>query len=398
MLSLIETVFRRHLFALPDAFSRYTAGMVVLKTSKLFSGMVASELDILEHTAQVKAYKAGRNIFQEGDPGDGLYLILEGKVQITCLLGQDQRTVLSQLGAGDFFGEMAVLDNQPRSATATAETDTKVYFILRDDLLKVLEHSPSLAANLVREFSLRMRDFNHQYTREVLQAERLTLVGRFARSIVHDLKNPLNIIGISAEMAAMDNATREDRCAARDRIRKQIDRLSDMINELLEFTRGSSATVVLAKSSYADFIRELMEGIRPEAAAKSVAVELENEPPDVALLINPKRLAHVFYNIVHNACDAMTEGGTIKLRFSQTDKQVTTEIEDTGRGVAPEIEPRLFEAFATYGKAQGTGLGLSICKKIVEDHSGKITSRSEPGHGAIFSFTLPLHREDASSV
>jgi signal transduction histidine kinase len=94
----------------------------------------------------------------------------------------------------------------------------------------------------------------------------------------------------------------------------------------------------------------------------------------------------------------MPDGGTIKLRFSQTDKHVTTEIEDTGKGVAPEIEPRLFEAFASYGKAQGTGLGLSICKKIVEDHSGKITSRSEPGHGAIFSFTLPVHREDAASV
>src|SRR2546425_2649966 len=370
--------------------------MVVLKTSKLFSGMVASELEVLEHTVQVKSYKAGRNIFQEGDPGDGLYLILEGKVQITCLLGQDQRTVLSQLDAGDFFGEMAVLDNQPRSATATAETDAKVYFILRDDLLKVLERSPSLAASLVKEFSQRMRDFNHQYTREVLQAERLTLVGRFARSIVHDLKNPLNIIGISAEMAAMDNATRDDRRAAKDRIRKQIDRLSDMINELLEFTRGSSATVVLAKSSYADFIRQLIEEIRAEAAAKLVAVELENEPPDIALLINPKRLAHVFYNIVHNACDAMPEGGTIKLRFEQTDKEVVTEIEDTGRGIAPEIAPRLFEAFATYGKAQGTGLGLSICKKIVEDHLGNISSRSEPGRGAIFSFSLPLHKAAAS--
>ena len=372
--------------------------MVVLKTSKLFSGMVASELEVLEHTVQVKSFKAGRNIFQEGDPGDGLYLILEGKVQITCLLGQDQRTVLSQLDAGDFFGEMAVLDNQPRSATATAETDTKVYFILRDDLLKVLERSPSLAANLVREFSLRMRDFNHQYTREVLQAERLTLVGRFARSIVHDLKNPLNIIGISAEMAAMDNATRNDRRTARDRIRKQIDRLSDMINELLEFTRGSSSTVVLAKSSYADFVHQLLEEIRPESAAKSVAVELENEPPAVGLLMNPKRLAHVFYNIVHNACDAMPDGGTIKLRFEQTDRHVITEIEDTGRGVAPEIEPRLFEAFATYGKAQGTGLGLSICKKIIEDHSGKISSRTEPARGAIFSFSLPLHKEDALSV
>ena len=370
--------------------------MVVLKTSKLFGGMLGAELDALENTAQIKAYKAGRNIFQEGDPGDGIYLILEGKVQITCLLGQDQRTVLSRLEAGDFFGEMAVLDNQPRSATATAETDATVYFILRDDLLKVLERSPSLAANLVKEFSQRMREFNHQYTREVLQAERLALVGRFARSIVHDLKNPLNIIGISAEMAAMDNATLEVRRAAKDRIRKQIDRLSDMINELLEFTRGSTSAMVLAKSDYAIFVRQLIEEIRPEASAKSVVITLENEPPAVDLLINPKRLAHVFYNIVHNACDAMPDGGTIKFRFAKTDKELVTEIEDTGRGIAPEIAPRLFEAFATYGKAQGTGLGLSICKKIVEDHSGRISSRSEPGRGAIFWFSLPTPKEDAS--
>src|SRR6185295_10903883 len=151
-------------------FSLHCRHMVVLKTSKLFGGMLAAELEALEHTAQLKAYKAGRNIFQEGEPGDGLYLILEGRVQITCLLGQDQRIVLSRLKDGDFFGEMAVLDNQPRSATATAETDATVYFILRDDLLKVLERSPSLAANLVKEFSQRMREFNHQYTREVLQA------------------------------------------------------------------------------------------------------------------------------------------------------------------------------------------------------------------------------------
>src|SRR5256886_16043826 len=223
--------------------------MVVLKTSKLFGGMVAAELEALEHTAQVRVYKAGRNVFQEGDPGDGLYLILEGKVQITCLLGQDQRIVLSRLDDGDFFGEMAVLDNQPRSATATAETDTKVYFILRDDLLKVLERSPSLAASLVKEFSQRMRDFNHQYTREVLQAERLTLVGRFARSIVHDLKNPLNIISITAEIADSQTAP-ELRQEAMLRIRKQVDRISELINEILDFTQSSHSTFVLAPADY----------------------------------------------------------------------------------------------------------------------------------------------------
>ena len=116
-------------------FSVNCRPMVVLKNNKLFSGMLAAELQALEQTAQLNTYKAGRNVFQEGDPGDGLYIIVEGKVQITCLVGQDQRRVLSRLGAGDFFGEMAVLDNQPRSATATAETDTQVYFILRDPLL-----------------------------------------------------------------------------------------------------------------------------------------------------------------------------------------------------------------------------------------------------------------------
>ena len=90
----------------------------------------------------------------------------------------------------------------------------------------------------------------------------------------------------------------------------------------------------------------------------------------------------------------MTEGGKVKIRFKQNEKEVVTEIEDTGKGIAPEIAPRLFEAFATYGKSQGTGLGLSICKKIVEDHYGKISARSEPGRGAIFSFSLPIRREE----
>src|SRR5438552_12547849 len=372
--------------------------MVFLKASKLFSGMDAEELPALERAARLQTYQAGRNIFQEGDPGDGLYVIVEGKVQITFLVGQDQRRVLSRLGPGDFFGEMAVLDNHPRSATATAETDTQVYFIRRDDLQHVLASSPALAVSLVKEFSLRMREFNQQYTQEVLQAERLTLVGRFARSIVHDFKNPLNIIGISAEMAAMENSTPEMRQAGKNRIRKQIDRLSNMINELLEFTRGSASTVVLARTDYADFVKQLVEDIRPEIAAKSVTLELENEPPVVALLLDPTRLPHVFYNIINNACDAMPDGGKVILRFQQNEKEVVTEIEDTGKGIAPEIAPRLFEAFATYGKVQGTGLGLSICKQIVEDHYGKIGARSEPGRGAIFSFSLPIRRHEGPKV
>ena len=367
--------------------------MSALEKSKLFSGLLTQELHALAQTAEMRAFKAGQNIFQEGDPGDGMFVIVEGLVQVSALISEGQRRiVLTQVKPGDFFGEMAVLDDEPRSATATAEIDTKTFFIRRGDLLKVLEQSPKLAVGLMREFSRRMRDSNRHYIQEVLQAERLTLVGRFARSIVHDFKNPLNVIGLAAEMMGMDQATPEMRASAQQRIRKQVDRLSNMINELLEFTRGSQATNVLAQADYSLFVHHLVEDFQLEVAARAVTIELPEPPSEVSVLIDQQRLSHVFYNLIHNAVHEMPEGGKIFLRFHVLQDEVITEVEDTGKGIAPEIATRLFEPFATHGKAQGTGLGLSICKKIIEDHKGKISARSEPGHGAVFSFSLPLSR------
>ncbi|HKI69445.1 MAG TPA: ATP-binding protein, partial [Verrucomicrobiae bacterium] len=108
------------------------------------------------------------------------------------------------------------------------------------------------------------------------------------------------------------------------------------------------------------------------------------------LLLNPKRLARVFHNLIHNATDAMPDGGKVILRFSSNASEVVTEIEDTGSGIAPEIAGKLFEVFATHGKEHGTGLGLSICKKILADHNGRIQARNEPGRGAVFAFALPI--------
>jgi len=365
--------------------------MVPLEASRLFADLSPAEMLSLKDLAQVRPYPSGETVFKEGDQGDGIYFVISGQIQISALVSNAERRVLAHIQPGDFFGEMAVLDNEPRSATASATEDSQLYFIPRNDMLAMLSRSPKLAVNLVREFSLRMRDFNRRYIQEVLQAERLTLVGRFARSIVHDFKNPLAVIGISAEMAAMEMATAAMRQSAKNRIRKQVDRLSNMINELLEFTRGSQPSGVLAETNYATYLAQLLDEIRAEVSVKNVTIVCENEPPEVILLLDPGRLTHVFFNLVHNAVDAMMpDGGKITMRFQLREHDLLTEIEDSGRGIAPEIAPRLFEAFATYGKAQGTGLGLSICKKIVNDHGGQIHARSEPGRGAIFGFTIPV--------
>src|SRR5438128_2882016 len=221
-----------------------------LEKNKLFSTLNGNELQMLRSVLQHRSYAAGQHIFQEGDEGNGIYVIVDGQVQISAMVGANERGVLARLGPGDFFGEMAVLDNEPRSGTATAGVQTEVYFIPREKLLEMLEKSPRLAVKLVREFSLRMRDFNRQYIREVLEAERLALVGRFARSIVHDFKNPLNVIGLAAELVTREKTTPAERVLAKVRICKQVDRLSNMINELLDFTRGSQNPAVLALANY----------------------------------------------------------------------------------------------------------------------------------------------------
>jgi signal transduction histidine kinase len=363
--------------------------VVTLEANKLFCLLSPPEMGALRQIAREQTFAAGQEIFREGDDGDGVYVVRDGLVEISGLIDQKVRLVFSEVGPGDLFGEMAVIEDKPRSACAVAKADASVYFIPRAEMLALVERSPALALALLREISRRLREFNRQYLREVVQTERLAIVGRFARSIVHDLKNPLNIIGLTAELAGTDRATPEMRQQASGRIRKQVERINDLIGEILDFTQGSQTDFVLAPSDYGAFVTQLLEELGPEAGLKSVTLELENPPPAVEVCVHPKRLRRVFYNLVHNATDAMPEGGKLILRFHATEKEVVTELEDAGRGIVPEIAGQLFEAFVTHGKAHGTGLGLSICKRIIEDHQGWISARNKPGSGAVFSFGLP---------
>jgi signal transduction histidine kinase len=224
---------------------------------------------------------------------------------------------------------------------------------------------------------------------EVSQAERLTLVGRFARSIVHDLKNPLNIIGLTADMVGAEDATPEFRRQAAKRITTQVNRINELIGEVLEFTHGHGSATVLAQTDFATYVREVVHELQAELEMKGVAIHFENEPPAVPMLLNPARLRRVFHNLLHNAAQAMPDGGIVILRFTLKEGRVITEVEDTGPGIPPEIANKLFEPFATFGKKTGTGLGLSISKRIIEDHKGRIWAESKPGRGAIFLFSIP---------
>jgi len=357
---------------------------------KRLVSLLGDEWEAFVAKGEQRTYPAGAVIFTAGEPGDGLHIVQAGRVRIAANVSATESRTLAMVEPGDSFGEMAVLDDAPRSAHATAEGETKTLFLARNVCLGLLEQRPQLALSLLRELSGRMRALNQKYSDEVLQSERLAAIGRFARSIVHDFKNPLAVISLAGELGCSEDAPAELRKMAQSRIEQQIKRMTSMLHELIAFTQPSGHRPKLEPVRFPDFLHPLFSELSHEVSAHNVTLVLPAPPPDVTVNIEPQRLERLFYNLVNNAVAEMKDGGKIFLRFTVTGGALQADVEDTGKGIAPEIASTLFQPFVTHGKLNGTGLGLSICKKIAEDHGGRIWARSEPGRGATFSFTLPV--------
>lgn len=375
--------------------------MVPLEQSRFAGQLAPREQAFLHGQVQHRRYADGQRIFREGAEADGLYVIVSGTVEITVESAPGREHLLRRMDPGDYFGEMAVFDGGPRSASATARGDTVLCFVPKNVSLDLIERSPLLATSLVRDASLRMRDFNRRFLRESLRAERLTLVERLARTIVHDFRNPLNVIGIAADMAAEESTSTVARRSARDRIRKQVEVLNSLMQELLDFTRTSAPGVVLAKVSYREVLRGVLVELDAEASRRGMEIDVSAELPDVLLRLDPPRISRVFTNLAQNAFDAMS-GRTparLTIRFHVLADEVVTEVCDTGPGIAAAVLEHVFEPFVTFGKAHGTGLGLAICERIIHEHGGRITARNFPDEsGAVFTVALPIPKPGESDV
>lgn len=354
----------------------------------LFHHLSRAELDELRRIVQERKYPAGSEIIQAGAPGDGVYFVKSGFVEISA--GQGNARVFSRLGPAEIFGEMAIIEDRPRSATAKAVEATEVYFLPRAEILALIERSPALKQALLQQISHRLRQFNQVHVRELVQSEHLAMIGRLVQGIAHDLRGPLSLINLSAEALALDERAGESRAKTQERIRKQVVRINDLVGDILIFTQDASKTPQPQPADYAGFVQDLVVDLAEEAVLKECRLEVPTPPSAMQVRLDARRLSRVFYNLVNNATDMMRPGGTVSLRFQIAEDEVVTEIEDTGPGIAPEIADTLFQPFATHGKTRGTGLGLAICKKIIEDHGGKIWVKDSSGRGATFCFSLPL--------
>ncbi|HTI70693.1 MAG TPA: ATP-binding protein [Candidatus Limnocylindria bacterium] len=366
--------------------------MIALEESRLCRHLSMADRRLVKDRVIPKEFASGTCIFEEGAAGDGLYILLDGEVEIIAKSTPERLHILSRMEPGDYFGEMSLFDGGGRSAGAYAKRNSFLQFLPSEAVFELLQRSPMLAVSIVRDASLRMREFNRRFLRESLKVERLALMERVARTIVHDFRNPLNIIGIAAEMAADPTSSSLARTSAKDRIRHQVEVLDGMLEELIDFTKASSHGVLLPRMSYSVFLERTLVELQAAADRRGVRIKVVGPLPEVTVRMNPTRFIRVFTNLSENAFDAMSgrPDAELTIRFETDENRVVTYIIDNGPGIAAEHVGHLFEPFFTFGKIHGTGLGLAICDRIVNEHEGRITVESGEGVGAVFRFELPL--------
>lgn len=197
-----------------------------------------------------------------------------------------------------------------------------------------------------------------------------SLKGMVAR-MSHDLRTPLAAILANAEFLAWSNPSSKERDDLYEEIRSSIDRMGELISELLECSKGGEV-LKPAVGNIVDTMQRVIRMIAIRPAFRNISITHHHDGPAIGWY-NSNLLERALSNIILNACEAVspdlgcvvitTQGGVACLRI---------EVWDNGPGIPEEIQNSIFQPFFTFGKSEGTGLGLAIAKRIIEDHDGEM--------------------------
>jgi len=229
---------------------------------------------------------------------------------------------------------------------------------------------------------------------ELIQSEKVALIGKLASGVAHEIKNPLSII--LQGIYLVDNVVLEKNSELKETIemiKEAVRRADNVIRRILNYARASK--LILQPQRICEVIDEGLSLVEQQLKLKNI--EIEREYPSKPILIETDKvmLSQVFLNLATNSQDAMPQGGKIKIKVYEEEDFCIVEFEDTGEGIPPERLSKIFEPFYTTKRAgEGTGLGLAMVELIIARHNGKIDVESQLGKGTKFIIKLPKLKEE----
>lgn len=351
----------------------------------------------------------GSILFHEHTIGDSFFIILEGELEIWKRYGQPDSVLLGITSGGEAIGEMALIDSQPRSATVRSKTLVKALVVHATDFQQILATDTAMCLALLKTVTMMVRRSNESHINdldrqnkelakayselqalqeELVNRERLSVVGKFSSLILHDIRNPLSALKSRMELLELYYDNKEYCTSAIKKIHQDISRMEMLAAEFLDYARGE-IRLNMSVCSLQSLFNRLGDIMVLRSPPHPVEFSVQNEVHSPVIL-DEDRMLRALINAAENAFKAMPDGGSLYLNARQLEDSILIEMTDTGTGMSPETLQHIFEPFYSSSAAGGTGLGMLIIKSIIDAHHGKITVFSEEGKGTTVRMELPV--------
>lgn len=369
--------------------------------------------DVIAEIAKVSTkqfFTKDQVIFNKGDMDFALYVIVAGKVKV-----HEGEHVYSTFSSNEYFGEYALIDSSPRSATITATEDTEVLRLDQAHFNQIIESNKKITQGILKGLIVRLRDYNvlqHelitkneqiQHQRDELEMQRKELEvlnatkDKFFAIIAHDLRNPFSTVLSLSELLAreFENFDPERLKEFIGQIYKYSNNTFNLLENLLQWSMVQTGRMPLKPRvvNICDVVNENIELLRGNAVNKNIEIT-GPECGEWFASVDLNMITTVVRNLVSNAIKFTPSGGAVSISITQDNEYVLVTVSDTGVGISQEDMKNLFKLDSNpttigTGQEKGTGLGLILCKEFVERNGGKIWVESKSNKGTTFFFTAP---------
>jgi len=251
--------------------------------------------------------------------------------------------------------------------------------------------------NKVKRYSLeleeRVKELKQVNTEleELRSVEKFTSTGRIARTIAHEVRNPLTNISLATEQLKELGHSNQEAELLLEMIGRNVARINQLVSDLLNSTRF--AQLEYTSVNINEVLDETLELAKDRIELSRIKVEKNYEKDICEILVDKEKIKLAFLNIIVNAIEAMQQDeGVLQITTSKSGERCIVEIKDNGSGMDEDTLQKLFDPYFT-GKAKGSGLGLTNTQNIILNHKGNITVTSEKDNGSVFIVTLSTRRE-----
>lgn len=279
------------------------------------------------------------------------------------------------------------------------DINAKIITIKDDTFIQIVVHDISQRKMLEQQIIVQNMNLqgSNRKLREVDQMKT-----EFLANISHELRTPLSIIIAYSESLRDESLTVEDRQKFLDVIAESGQSLLQLIDDLIDLSQleASGTTINRSLSHIHDVIRSVWPRVETMAVDKNIHLALESGYDIPVIDVDNRRILQVLFCLIHNAIKFTEPGGSVEVRTLHDASGVVVEVRDTGKGIAADEIPKIFDTFrqadgSSTRKWGGLGIGLAMAKHIVEQHGGRIWAESEEGNGSLFAFLLPVEIEQS---